>query len=137
ARALAERFDIVDTYTDIEDMLEAQELDAVVVATPNHLHEPHVLSALRAKVNVLCERPLSLTARGVDRILSAAAAKNVKVAVANNHRFRTDVQQLARFLEGGELGRVQGFRTGHYQPRTLREGWRYRRAEAGGGAFLE
>jgi predicted dehydrogenase len=34
--------------------------DAVIVATPNHLHEPHVLSALRAGVHVLCERPLAL-----------------------------------------------------------------------------
>jgi predicted dehydrogenase len=137
ARSLAERFDVPDVYTDIEDMLDAGGLDAVVITTPNHLHEPHVLSALRSRVHVLCERPLSLTSRGVERILSAAASKGVKVAVGNNHRFRSDVQQLARFLEGGELGKVQGVRTGHYQIRSAREGWRYRRAESGGGAFME
>jgi len=66
ARALADRFAIPDTFTDIEDLLEVDGLDAVVIATPNHLHEPHVLSALQAKVHVLCERPLSLTSRGVE-----------------------------------------------------------------------
>src|SRR6476660_3885609 len=72
ARALADRFGVRDVVNDIEDMLELDDLAAVVVATPNHLHEPHVLSALAAKVDVLCERPLALSARGVERILAAA-----------------------------------------------------------------
>jgi predicted dehydrogenase len=137
ARALADRFDIPDVFTDIEDLLEFDELDAVVVATPNHLHEPHVLAALAAKVHVLCERPLSLTSRGVERILTAANRVDRKVFVANNHRFRSDVQALDRFLRGGELGKLTGIRAGVYQPRIRHEGWRARRAEAGGGAFFD
>jgi predicted dehydrogenase len=137
ARALADRFDVPDVFTDIEDLLEFDELDAVVVATPNHLHEPHVLAALAAKVHVLCERPLSLTARGVERILAAANRADRKVFVANNHRFRSDVQALDRFLRGGELGKLTGIRAGVYQPRMRHEGWRARRAEAGGGAFFD
>jgi predicted dehydrogenase len=137
ARALADRFDIPDVFTDIEDLLEFDQLDAVVVTTPNHLHEPHVLSALAAKVDVLCERPLALTARGIERILSAATRSGRKVAVANNHRFRSDVQALSGFLRGGELGKLVGVRAGVYQQRRPSEGWRFRRAEAGGGVFLE
>ncbi|HEU4565502.1 MAG TPA: Gfo/Idh/MocA family oxidoreductase, partial [Gemmatimonadaceae bacterium] len=98
ARALADRFGVRDVFTDIEDLLEFDELDAVIVSTPNHLHEPHVLSALAAKVHVLCERPLALTARGVERILAAAQRADRKVFVANNHRFRADVQALNGFL---------------------------------------
>ena len=138
ARALAERFGIQDTFTDIEDLLEFDdELDAVVVASPNHLHEPHALAALAAKVHVMCERPLALGSRGVERILAAATRAGKKVAVANNHRFRTDVQGLDRFLRGGELGRLLGIRAGAYNLRHEVQGWRFRRAEAGGGAFLE
>jgi predicted dehydrogenase len=137
ARALADRFGIRDTCTDIEDLLEIESLDAVVVATPNHLHEPHVLSALAAKIHVLCERPLSLTSRGVERILAASARAGRVVSVANNHRYRTDVQTLSRFIVGGELGRITGIRAGAYQFRHAAEGWRARRAEAGGGAFLD
>ena len=137
ARALADRFDVPDVFTDIEDLLEFDELDAVIVATPNHLHEPHVLAALEAKVHVLCERPLSLTARGIERILAASNRVDRKVFVANNHRFRSDVQALDRFLRGGELGKLTGVRAGVYQPRLRHEGWRARRAEAGGGAFFD
>lgn len=137
ARALAERFGVRDVFLDIEDLLEIDELDAVVIATPNHLHEPHVLSALAAKKHVLCERPLALNARGVERILAAATRVDRKVAVANNHRFRTDVQSMERFLKGGELGRLVGIRAGHYQLRHRFDGWRYRRTESGGGVFFE
>ena len=124
-------------YTDIEDLLEADELQAVVVATPNHLHEPHVLSAIAAGKDVLCERPLALTARGVERIVNAAARAGRKVFVANNHRFRSDVQALAGFLRGGELGKLTGIRAGAYHHKRAEQGWRQRRAESGGGAFLD
>src|SRR5690242_18493335 len=137
ARALADRFDIEDTYNDIEDLLDAGELQAVVVATPNHLHEPHVLSALAAGVDVLCERPVAMTARGVERIVNAAERAKRKVLVANNHRFRSDVQALAAFLRGGELGKLTGIRAGAYHFRRGEQGWRQRRAEAGGGAFFD
>ena len=137
ARALADRFDIPDVYTDIEDLLEEDEVQAVVVATPNHLHEPHVLSAIAAGKDVLCERPLALTAKGVERIVSAASRAGRKVFVANNHRFRSDVQALAGFLRGGELGKLTGIRAGAYHHRRAEQGWRQRRAESGGGAFFD
>ena len=137
ARALADRFDIADVYTDIEDLLEADGIQAVVVATPNHLHEPHVLSALAAGLDVLCERPVALTARGVDRIVNAAAKAGRKVLIGNNHRFRSDVQALAGFLRGGELGKLTGIRAGSYHHKRAEQGWRQRRVEAGGGAFFE
>jgi predicted dehydrogenase len=137
ARALADRFGVPDVFTDIEDLLELDDLDAVVIATPNHLHEPHALSALAAKRHVLCERPLALSSRGVERILAAAAKADCKVNVANNHRYRTDVQTLSRFIAGGELGKIIGMRGGSYSFKRPPEGWRFRRAESGGGAFLE
>lgn len=137
ARALADRFGVPDVFTDIEDLLEIDELDAVVIATPNHLHEPHALSALAAKRHVLCERPLALTSRGVERILAAASRADRKVSVANNHRYRTDVQALSRFIAGGELGKIVGMRGGSYTFKRPPEGWRFRRAESGGGAFVD
>jgi predicted dehydrogenase len=136
ARALADRFGVPDVFTDIDDLLELDTLDAVVVATPNHLHEPHVLSVLARQLPVLCERPLALSARGVERILAAASRADRIVAVANNHRFRSDVQTLERFLQGGELGRVMGIRAGAYHMGRP-DGWRVRRAESGGGVFLD
>ena len=137
ARALASRFGVRDVFTDIEELLDYDELDAVVVATPNHLHEPHVLSALARGIDVLCERPLALTARGAERILGAAQKRGRKVVVGNNHRFRSDVQALSGFLRSGELGKFTAVRAGHYHLKGSITGWRQSRPEAGGGAFIE
>ena len=137
ARALADRFGIDDTYNDIEDLLESGDLQASGVATPNHLPEPHRQSALAAGLDVLCERPVAMSARGVERIVNAAERAKRKVLVANNHRFRSDVQALAAFLRGGELGKLTGVRAGAYHFRRGEQGWRLRRAEAGGGAFFD
>ena len=137
ARALADRFEIPDVFVDIQDLFEIDDLDAVIVCTPNHLHEPYVLEALAAGVHVLCERPLSLTSRGVQRILAAAKSADRKVLVGNNHRFRSDVQALDRFLRGGELGTLTGVRAGAFHMHGSVEGWRLRRPEAGGGALFD
>ena len=137
ARALADRFGIEDAYNDIEDMLESDELAAVVIATPNHLHEPHVLSAIAGGVDVLCERPVALTARGVERIIASATRASRKVLVANNFRFRSDVQALSAFLRGGEIGKLTGIRAGASHFRRAEQSWRLRRAESGGGAFFD
>ena len=136
-RALADRFGVPDVYVDLEDLFDSAELDAVIISTPSHLHEPYVLEAIAAGVDVLCERPLSLTTRGVQRILDASAKAARKVLVGNNHRFRNDVQALDRFLRGGELGTLTGVRAGSYHQRGTVGGWRLSRAQAGGGALFD
>ena len=137
ARSLADRFEIPDVYIDLEDLFDAGELDAIVISTPSHLHQPYTLEALAAGVDVLCERPLALTARGVQVILEEAELTGRKVVVANNHRFRSDVQALDRFLRGGELGTLTGVRAGAYHQHGTVTGWRLNRAESGGGALFD
>jgi predicted dehydrogenase len=73
----------------------------------------------------------------VQTILEAAALAKRKVIVANNHRFRSDVQALDRFLRGGELGTLTGFRAGAYTLHGTVSGWRLNRAESGGGALFD
>jgi predicted dehydrogenase len=137
ARALADRFEIPDVYVDLEELFSEGLPDAIIISTPSLLHQPYVLEAIAAGVDVLCERPLALTTRGVQTILDAASSSKRKVVVANNHRFRSDVQALDRFLRGGELGTLTGFRAGAYQQHGTVTGWRLNRAESGGGALFD
>lgn len=139
ARALAARFDSTGVYDDIEDLLRHARPDAVVVCTPNHLHQIHVETALAAGAAVLCERPLALDAAGVESIREAAKRAGRPVMVGMNHRYRSDVQAIRAFVTGGELGALRGIRTGWYMFRSSRAelGWRRRRAQAGGGVMLD
>ena len=139
AQALAARFEVKETFDDIEEVLKYARADAVAICTPNHLHEIHVVSALAAGVHVLCERPLALTVAGVERVLQASEKYGKRVMVGMNHRFRTDVQAVRGFLAGGDLGALHVIRAGWhvFQPSRQMMGWRLRRQEAGGGALLD
>ena len=139
AQALAARFEVKDTYDDIEEVLRYANVDVVVICTPNHLHEIHVTAALAAGVHVLCERPLALNLAGVERVLAASDKYGKRVMVGMNHRFRSDVQAVRGFLAGGDLGALQGVRGGWYtfQPSRQMLGWRLRPEQAGGGAVLD
>ena len=85
ARALAQRMGVGDSYTDIEDLLEFAKVDAVVISTPNHLHEVHAIAALAAGAHVIVERPIALTSAGVAKVLKAAEKARRNVLVAMNH----------------------------------------------------
>lgn len=139
AQALATRFEVQDTYDDIEDVLRYVQADALVICTPNHLHESHILAALSSGRHVLCERPLALSVDGVERVLKASDKAGKRVMVGMNHRFRSDVQAVRGFLAGGDIGVIQAVRGGWntFRPSRQSLGWRLRRQEAGGGAFLD
>src|SRR2546428_12346135 len=96
------------------------------------------MAAPRAGAEVLSERPLALTAPGVERLLQASEKHGKRVMVGMNHRFRSDVQAVRGFLAGGDIGPLQAVRSGWYtfQPPRQLAGWRGRPQEAGGGAFL-
>src|SRR5438876_12232151 len=50
-------------FTDFDSAVASQAADIMVVATPTHLHFPHVMSALQAGLHVLCEKPLTICRR--------------------------------------------------------------------------
>jgi predicted dehydrogenase len=139
ARSLAARFEVPDVYEDIEELLEYTKPEAVLVCTPNHLHEVHVKAALRAGVHVLCERPLGLSTTAVRGLIEAKKRSGKALVVGMNHRFRRDVQAVRMFLEGGELGDIHAVRGGWYVFRPARQalGWRSHHQQSGGGAMFD
>lgn len=139
ARAIASRFAVPNAYDDIEEVLRTDGLDAVVICTPNHLHEAHVLAALDAGLNVLVEKPLAVSAQSAQRIIRAVETQDRLVMVGMNHRYRPDVQIVRSFVQSGELGPVDSVRgSWHvFRPSRAQLGWRQRRELSGGGVMLD
>ncbi|HEX6105707.1 MAG TPA: Gfo/Idh/MocA family oxidoreductase [Gemmatimonadales bacterium] len=139
ARALADRFAVKDAFDDIEELLRYEELDAVVICSPNHLHESHILAALSAGLHVLVEKPLTMTAASAGRIVRAAEKYGRVTMVGMNHRYRPDVQTVRSFVQSGELGTIESIRgSWHvFRPGRAQLGWRQRRDQSGGGAMLD
>jgi predicted dehydrogenase len=139
ARALASRFGIPSVYDDIQELLADEALDALLVCTPNHLHEPHILAGLSAGLHVLCEKPLALSASSAQRLIRASERSGKVLMVGMNHRYRPDAQILRSFVQGGELGELDSIRAAWYVARPARAplGWRQRRDESGGGVMFD
>jgi len=139
AGALASRLGVNEVYEDVDDMFRHSRPDAVVICTPSHLHEVHVVAALAAGAHVLCERPLALTVSGVERIAEAQKKSGLVVLVGMNLRFRSDVQAAVSYCEGGELGDLTAIRGGWYifRPIGPELGWRLSSERAGGGAMMD
>ena len=139
ARALADRYQVPVAVDDIEEMLGLGELDAVLICTPNHLHESHAIAVLSAGLNVMVERPLAPTAAAALRIMKVAEKRGRLLMASAAHRYRPDVQIVRSFVQSGELGSITSVRgSWHtFRPGRAQLGWRLRRDEAGGGAMLD
>lgn len=139
ARAIADRFGVKNAFDDIEDLLGYEELDALVLCTPNHLHESHILATLSAGLHVLVEKPLALSSASAQKIARAAEKSDKVVLVGMNHRYRPDVQLVRSFVQSGELGTVDSVRGSWHVFRASRAqlGWRQKRELSGGGAMLD
>ena len=82
ARKAASALDIERTYGSYEELLADPEIDAIYNPLPNQLHVPWTIRAAEAGKHVLCEKPLSLTAREAETLLAVRARTGVKIGEA-------------------------------------------------------
>lgn len=138
-RRLLQQYGVERGYEDFTDMLAKEQVDAVDVCTPNYLHAPMAIAALRAGCHVLCEKPLARNAGEAKKMVDTAKACKKILMVAMNNRFRRDVEVLQTFIKRGELGQVQIVRAGWRRPA---QDWRERswftdESKSGGGVLLD
>jgi predicted dehydrogenase len=139
ARMVAQHFGIGRAVGDSETLLRMDEVDAVIVATPNHLHAPLTLAALGYGKHVLCEKPPARNAAEAEQMADAASRSGKVLMYAMNNRFRGDVQVLRGYLERQELGKIFYAKTGWLRRRTERRGpaWYENKRSAGGGVLMD
>ncbi|HWG94540.1 MAG TPA: Gfo/Idh/MocA family oxidoreductase [Mycobacteriales bacterium] len=132
ARAAA--LDPVRAYGSYEPVLADPDVDAVYVALPNDAHLPWTLAALRAGKDVLCEKPLGLTAAEVDQMAAAAAQSGRRVVEASWYRWHPRVRLAQELLP--RIGPVRHVAAGFTARLDLEGDYRSLR-EHGGGALYD
>ncbi|WCJ58552.1 Gfo/Idh/MocA family oxidoreductase [Fontisphaera persica] len=138
ARELQERYRIPRLYASFEEAVEQPDLDAVVVAAPNHLHAPITLAALKARKHVLVETPLALNAKEATRLVETAQAMKCLLMPAQELRFNRASQLARACLHHGELGEVFHARAWWRRHQWPRPGtWRAQRNQSGGGCLVD
>ncbi len=105
AEGLADAYHL-RAYTDIQQMLEQEELDVVDICTPSGLHGENASLAMRAGCHVIVEKPMEITLARVDEMLRVQQEMKCKLAVISQHRFDEASQRLRALIEEQALGRL-------------------------------
>ncbi|MEC0036437.1 Gfo/Idh/MocA family oxidoreductase [Bacillus cereus] len=140
AKEIANKYG-VNMYTDYNELINCEELDAVSVCTPNHLHASISIAALQAGIHVLCEKPMATSKADAEMMIGAAEKSGKKLMIGHNQRFVASHQKAKQLIKSGAIGKIYSFRTafGHSGPENWsvdgKESWFFKKEEAFLGAM--
>jgi predicted dehydrogenase len=128
----------INYYRDYEEMITKEQLDGVIIATPNHLHAPMSIVCARQGLHLFVEKPIASSVAEADRLIEAAEQNKVRVLVGHQRRFNARVEKARDVVRGGELGKLVGatITWALLKPREYFEGPFAWRRERGGGPIL-
>ena len=135
----ARRLGVTAVYTDLDEMLAREQLDVVAIATPNDLHHPMTLAALRAGAHVLCDKPLAMDAAQAQEMLDEAEAHGRRHIIPFWWRFLPVVTRAHELISDGSFGEpffaeFRYLNCGWGDPHGPMR-WQFETARAGSGAL--
>jgi len=136
ARAFAANNGVRRACGSYEEVVTADDVDAVYVALPNDAHEQWTIAALQAGKHVLCEKPLSTDSASAGRMASAATANPRVLMEAVMTRFHPRTVALLELVHRGELGSLRLLHATFASPMRHPDDYRYH-PQHGGGALLD
>ena len=125
----------VTTYKDFVAMLDQAKPQAVIIATPTHLHATMVRQALERGIHVFCEKPLFIDPADGETLTALAAERGLVTQVGYHNRFVASFAEVQRLLSVGAIGPVASALAEAYGPVVLKpsgQTWRSQRATGGG-----
>jgi len=101
-----EDFGIKKFYKNFEDAIADPTINVIDVCTPNYLHVPMVIAALKAGKHVCCEKPMSINGAEAAKVIDAIKGTDLKLLMAFCYRFRPDLQYIKKQIENNVLGNI-------------------------------
>ena len=93
-------------YVEIDDLLADNHLDAVIVCTPDSLHEEQVIKSCRAKKHILCEKPMSTSVESCENMIAEIEKSGIIFGMAHNNRFNAGLRYIKDVLDSSSIGQV-------------------------------
>ncbi|WP_165246303.1 Gfo/Idh/MocA family protein [Paludisphaera soli] len=111
AEALKQEFGLRKTYhyDDFDELLAADEVDALYIATPNHLHTKFVVPALKAGIHVLLEKPMAVNEEDCKAMIAAAEEGGAKLMLAYRLHFEPATVAAIEHVRAGDIGEARLF----------------------------
>lgn len=97
----------IDTYSEYKDLLARPDIDAVVIASPDHWHALMAIDACNAGKDVYLEKPLTLTIKEGQELIKAVRKNGTVLAVGSQQRSDLNFQHAARMVLRGKIGKVE------------------------------
>jgi len=92
-------------FTSLDALLTEGEVDCVDICTPTFVHTEMTIKAAEAGKHILCEKPLALSVRDVDRMIKVVRGNNVKAMAGHTLRFWPEYIKAKQIVDSGELGK--------------------------------
>ncbi|RLD80559.1 MAG: hypothetical protein DRJ10_07255 [Bacteroidetes bacterium] len=137
AKVFASKYKIKDAYSDISNIIKRDDIDAVIIGTPNQFHAPYAIDFLKNGKDVFLEKPMGINAEEGRQINEASKKYNQLVMVGHMWRFDADTNYIKDTVDSGKLGKI--FKTKGYgiHENWGPDGWFTKKELAGGGALAD
>ncbi|MEI6512192.1 MAG: Gfo/Idh/MocA family oxidoreductase [bacterium] len=106
AKEAAEKFNVKHVFSDYQEMLKMDEIDAISVCTPNFLHMQPTIDALKAGKDVLCEKPLARTGEEARKMVQVAKDTKRLLQVGLHYRFTSTAKFIHKYVSEGRMGDI-------------------------------
>jgi len=138
-KEIAERYSIPYRYTDYRDLLSRDDIDAVVISTPNISHYEIGIEAIKAKKHILCEKPLAMNVKEAKEMYEKAEETGIKHMVAFSYRFCPSAKFAKSLIDSNYIGKIFHISAEYNQswlvdPNTPLV-WRLIKAQSGSGVL--
>jgi predicted dehydrogenase len=138
AKNVAEKYSIDTFYTDVDDLLRNDDIEAVYLGTPVWVHGEQIQKSADAGRHILCEKPLAGSVRETEKLIDYCARKNVTLQVGFMMRYHGYHIKAKEMVDSGAIGNPvmgRGQLTCWYPP--IEGAWRQDPAKGGGGALMD
>lgn len=132
-----EKYGVTHLYTDVDEMVKAEQLDAVSVCTWNCAHAKCSIAALNAGINVLCEKPMAMNAREAEEMMAAAKKSGKLLMVGFVRRYGNDMDILQDFIRSGFFGEFYYAKAVYIRRNGNPGGWFGDKSRSGGGPLID
>ncbi len=105
-----------DTYNDFRELLARKDIDAVVIATPDHWHAPIAIAAAQAGKDIYCEKPLTNTVHEARALVAAARKYDRVFQTGSQQRSSREFRIACELVRQGRLGKVDRVTAGFGGP---------------------
>ena len=136
---ICEEFDIGQACNTFQELLNAEGVDVIYIASPNVFHREHTILAAEAGKHVFCQKPMGINAAQCREMIEVCRSKGVKLGVGFCYPFGGAQQRTKELIKEGAIGQVSylhiSFNLGGYTPETV--GWRCDPKLSGGGPLMD